>query len=700
MKASNVKVPALAGIDQRIPAAKATAAEMENWRSDTQTGGWNNRLGYEKLLTSTSTFAPFTALGRIDSVFCWSQRSAALRWLLMESAGVLYLVNYVRDELLTLESNRRRPANDQYGSSFTPTANGLVITNGQRVKRFIGWPINLNASSIPDRLLELAFVNHGYELIPPAPSPWAVEQGDDLYNKTLPSKTTIANANPNQDRGLGVLSANEEHDFRWRLSFVDQTGSESALSAPSSSVSWTNSASPTNNFRKVCALDIEVGPPGTVARRLYRTQYNTSEFQFVAEIPNNVERMYYDSVPGSQLGASAPVDLTPMPSPRARFAALAANCMFFDGGPANPTAIFYSMPGTPAQFSELDFFYVGGNGGDVQGLAGFYNSVIVFRERQIDVITGTYPDFSIDAMLLDAGGDAPQTTQAVPGHGIVFLSNDGVYSLTGGLEGGSEAKVSIISGPIQGFISRINRAVSAKSFAVLCRRWKEYQLWVPIDGSSDINIGLIYHYQRQHWTVRTGWPVACATSTPDGDVVFGHQAGANGNPNLESGLFVMSAARQMGYQKAGENFVASEAPTSVYLSRLESMGSSVDKKHLRYVYVNQMTSGSNTTVVQGEADRGLFINPGSALASQPADRELLPTFTSGLSNEAAVWDSSTYVQPVPTDVRYSIVLDGAGYVQFRLSTTNDIVMTGYTLGVVASATEVIEGRAAATRRPT
>ena len=697
MRASNVKVSFLEGIDQRIPAGKATAAEMENWRSDTQTGGWNNRLGYEKLLTSTSTFAPFTALGRIDSVFCWSQRSAALRWLLVESAGVLYFVNYVRDALMTLESNRPRMAIDSVPTTFVPTTNGLVIANGHRVKRFNGWPIDLKVSSIPAPILSRAYVNHGYELRPPAPRGYDIDKNADDYNQDLGSSETNAEANPNSDRGLGVLTDDALSEYRWRMSFVDQTGSESALSPPSGAVSWQRAAS---SGRKVAALNIETGPPGTVARRLYRTKYNTDTAQFVVEIPNNVERLYYDSVPDGQLGSDAPDHLTPMPSPNARFVALAGNCMFFDGGPANPTAIFYSMPGTPAQFSELDFFVVGGNGGDVQGLAGFYNSVIVFRERQIDVITGSYPDFTIDAMLLDAGGDAPQTTQPVPGHGIVFLSNDGVYSLTGGLEGGSEAKVSVISTPIQQYIQRINRAVSAKSVAVLCRRWKEYQLWVPIDGSSDINIGLIYHYQRKHWTVRTGWPVSCVTSTPEGDVIFGHQAGANGNPDLESGLFVMSAARQMGYLKAGENFVNAEAPNSIYLSRLEDMGESVDKKHLRYVYVNQMTTGSNATPVQAEADRGMLVNTGPSLASQPADRPLLPTYTSGLSSEAAVWDTSNWVQPIPTDVRYSLVLDGAGYVQFRLSTTNDIVMTGYTLGVVASATEVIEGRAATTRRPT
>ena len=34
MRATNVEVERLKGIDQRIPAPKATAALMENWRSD------------------------------------------------------------------------------------------------------------------------------------------------------------------------------------------------------------------------------------------------------------------------------------------------------------------------------------------------------------------------------------------------------------------------------------------------------------------------------------------------------------------------------------------------------------------------------------------------------------------------------------------------------------------------------------------
>ena len=701
MKIPTVIVTPVKGVDQRIPAAERTAAEMENWRTDWETGGWTNRLGYEKLLTSTSTFSPFTSMGRIDSVFVWSERSAALRWMLFETGGVLYYVSYVIDGAVVLQANRRKFALGEPGTVYVPTVGGVVIANGDRIKRFNGWPLNLQLGSIGLPILQTTLVNHGYETRPPPPDPYAVQStgtGVPQFTTDLAGPYT-ANAigSKSQDVALGVQDNGARNNYRWRVSFVDQTGSESALSSSSSNISWETG---TDEFGKVVPVEIPIGPPGTVARRLYRTGYNDSLFKFVTEIANNCETLFYDSVPDGLLGSAAPETLVPLPSPSARFATQAANCLFIDGGPANGMAVFYSMPATLAQFDAADFVYLGGDGGDVTGLAGYYNAVIVFRERQVDVITGVYPDFKVAPLLLDAGGRAPQSASAVPGHGIVFLADDGVYALTGGLDGGSEAKVAKISQPIQDYIDRINTSVSASAKSVLCRKWKEYQLWVAIDGSAEINIGLIYHYDRKQWTVRTGWPVACVAATPDGDVVFGHQIGANGNPNLESGLFVMSDARQMGYQKVGENFVPSSAATSVYLSRLESLKDSVDKKHLRYVYVSQMSSGSNTTPLQAEADRGAVVNVGPSLASQPADRALQPVYTSGISTETATWGSTSWVAPLPVDVRYSLVLDGASYMQWRMSTSNDLVMFGYGIGVVLSETEVIEGRSSATKRAT
>lgn len=694
MITADLIVRSLLGIDQRIPAPPKTAAEMDNWRTDWETGGWSNRVGYEKLFTGQAAFAPFTALGPIDTVYLWSERSTALRWLLFESAGVLYLVNYAKSALMVLESNRRQYALDEAGTSYVPTPAGLLVANGQRVKRFNGWPVDLEQLTFRSD----TFVSHGYELFPPAPSGYSVLEGPSNFDTPLGGGLTAnATANRSQDVGLGTLTAEEVHEYRWRISFVDQTGSESALSPPSSASSWTNGLVG-DSLRKVVPVEIDVGPIGTVARRIYRTPYSEDSYKLVSELSNNVERLFYDSVPDSALGIPAPVDLVPMPAPGARYAASAANCVFFDGGPTNAQAVFWTMPGSSAQFSVGDFAYLGGSGGDITGLAGHYNAVIIFREFSVDVATGVYPDFRVATLLTDAGGCAPASAKPVPGHGIIFLADDGVYALTGGLEGGSEARAVRISAPIQGYINRINPAMVAAAQAVVCRKWMEYQLWVAIDGSASLNIGLIYHYGAKQWTVRTGWPVKCVASTPEGLAVFGHSTGASGSADLEGGLFVMSEARQMGYTKIGDAFVSSPPPTSVYLSRLESMRDAADKKHLRYVYVSQMTTGSNSTPVQAEADRGAVVNLGPSLVSQPADRALQPTYTEGVATEAAVWGTAKWATPLPVDVRYSVVLDGASYMQFRLSTPNDIVMTGYALGVVTSPTKVIEGRTPTVRR--
>tara|TARA_R110000850_G_scaffold178053_4_gene303978 strand:- start:99 stop:1682 length:1584 start_codon:yes stop_codon:yes gene_type:complete len=525
-----------------------------------------------------------------------------------------------------------------------------------------------------------------------------VQNGPDNFNIDLDGGISIANANRSQDVGLGALTTDtgQENSYRWRQSWLDETGSESALSAPSTAVNWFDTASNING--KVVPVGVAPGPAGTIARRVYRTAFSDETYRLVAEIPNNIERLYYDSVPDSQLGAAAPTTLTVMPAPSARYAAMVANCAFFDGGPHNPMALFYSRPGAPAEFDVSDFVYMDGVGGDITGLAGYYNALLIYRENRVDVLTGSYPNFRVSTLLTDAGARAPQSGQPVPGYGTMFLADDGVYSFTGGMEGGSVSAAKRLSDPIQGFIRRITPAAAASAEGVVCRKWKEYQLWVSIDGSTDKNIGLIFHYDTGQWTVRTGWPVGCVTSAPDGDVIFGHSTGASGSADLEGGLFVMSEARQMGYEKKGDVFVDSPPPSSVYLSKLESLQDPANKKHLRYVHLLAMVTGSNTQAVTAEADRGALVNTAAALTTQPSDRNLQPTFSFGISNEQGVWDTAIWQNPLPVDIRYSVVLDGAGYMQFRLSTVNDMVLTGYTLGIVQSRTEVIEGRGPTTRR--
>ena len=67
MKGKRFEQTPLGGVSELIPQADKAATEIVNFTVHNQTSGWDNRIGYERYLSSTGgTFAPFDSLGRID----------------------------------------------------------------------------------------------------------------------------------------------------------------------------------------------------------------------------------------------------------------------------------------------------------------------------------------------------------------------------------------------------------------------------------------------------------------------------------------------------------------------------------------------------------------------------------------------------------------------------------------------------------
>ena len=48
MKDTNVKIDMLKGIHEQYPQPQDSVMELINWQVDQYTGGWTNRIGYEK----------------------------------------------------------------------------------------------------------------------------------------------------------------------------------------------------------------------------------------------------------------------------------------------------------------------------------------------------------------------------------------------------------------------------------------------------------------------------------------------------------------------------------------------------------------------------------------------------------------------------------------------------------------------------
>ena len=120
MKNTTVQIKALSGLFEKLPQKQDGATELVNWTVDKYTGGWDNRIGYERYNPLPSgTFAPFASLGRIDTMFVFSRHQGAMQSVFLEADGTLYQLNESSGpsmDLKTISSNRTKPAQNESGT--------------------------------------------------------------------------------------------------------------------------------------------------------------------------------------------------------------------------------------------------------------------------------------------------------------------------------------------------------------------------------------------------------------------------------------------------------------------------------------------------------------------------------------------------------------------------------------------------------
>lgn len=331
--------------------------------------------------------------------------------------------------------------------------------------------------------------------------------------------------------------------YRWRMTFITDTGSESPLSDFTEAF-WTN-LSDTTNGRFSPFLFLPKGPPGTVARRIYRTinllnlelAESDSQYFFVKQIDDNVTQNYIDITPDALLTFSAPGFENSVVIPSGwRYAASWNGRMFLANTEDRPTRIIYSEPGLPEQFRATSYFDGAvRSGGRITGLFPYYDVLLVFRETGIDVIrSGPDGSLTIGALVERVGTTATDTITSVEGVGVMFLSYDGVYQLSGGLYGGSSVSVKKISDGIAEEMRRINRAALPRAKAAYSSLEKEW--WCQF-ASDDVDIpsrGIVYHTANQQWSYRHA-PKELKNTTIEYDTFAIHDIST-----LPSGHFVLA----------------------------------------------------------------------------------------------------------------------------------------------------------------
>ena len=705
----------LEGVDEKLPQGDKSATIIENMTVDERTGGWDSRVGWEKFFPSDDLFGPFNNYKRIHSLYCWSAHQGARQFYLYEHdslvvAGKVRLRHTIGNPPsdVAVDTKRVKPAKNQAATDYEPFGRHLVILNGYDT------PAHWDGR---DGFLAPL----GWQNIPSPPVPWSVASGggtgggEQDFGAFDPETTGGAtNFSVAYDHGLGSSTGDTTNTYRWKVSWVNELGSESPLSTGSATASWVtdNTTVPSPSQWKdtkhaVFLGSVPKGPDGTIARKIYRTRNlgkgeasDPSEvFYSVATIYNNADEVFVDYVPDSRLGATAPTDAASvlMPAPGARFASAFKGCLFIDGGQADSSRLYHSNPGKMDTFSSLDFFDSGAReGGSITGMHPYYDNLLVFRERAIEVVQGEYGSFRLSPFFQGAGTKAIHTVTSIPGMGVFFLADDGVYRIYGSTIGGASLQVERISDSILKTIKRINPDLIARATAAYSAKWKEWHCYFPADGADLPNLGIVFHTEKKAWSTRIGFPVGALASDKDGNLVFGHNTGYTGagtavptgvenrqnGQDFHAGLFVITRRSANGHVvnfTGGEELTAdAAAPTSLYRSAWRDFGHATQKKFIKYVYLYVMTTGNNTVPITYYMDFQAVGTASAGMKMQRSEHPDQPVF------DTAVWDSDAWTEGLLTEIRYPVAQKGCSHFAFEVSTTNDFVLVGYSVELVSN----------------
>lgn len=707
----------LGAVVEFLPQPADSFSNLENVTVDPATFGWSTRVGYEKYRPNPAVgFEPWHNLGPIDSLYVYEQLPGGRRYsILFESEGTLYLYWEVGGEgtIYGLQAGRTIPAPGEAASQYTALGDGVLVTNGRDTPVVVRpWP--LPDTTYTASALSLGVTRPlGFASKAPSPDLLDVQTIDSASGAAAASSDTVTGDSvtlwwPDQAGaialpkayGLGfatntATSDGQAAEFRYRVSFVMENGSEGPLS-DEVAVSWLLGAQ-TEGFRYAVAMRLPIGPAGTVARRVYRTQnvsvdsptYGDTDAYLIDTVRNNTDDLWYDPYRSTAVGSLAPssTDSVPLPSPRAGTAAVFQDCLWLDGGPEDPYTLYFSHPGLPDQFGGADYIRLAAPGGAVVRLFSHYRVLVVLRENGVDVVSGDYASgFRATTVTSQVACRSPHTVDQVPGLGVVFLAQDGVYALQGGFDGGSEMQVLRLSEPIKRTLRRLTPDCAPRAVGRYSPMDRAYHLYFPADGNDRPNLGVVFHTEKEGWSTRVGFPVGSLDRLHNGTLIFGHNTGAAPANDDEAGLFVLSARRAMGGSIVDDAYTENPAPTSKLKTAWLDLGDAQLQKRVQYATLWVMTTGSVNVSAVAYKDfqrEGLACR---AYLAQPPDAANLPVLDTAVIG-TDVWEDT---QLVP--LRIGVAQQSCAWFALELTTTDDLVVVGWEVEYRMPGTSTIAGK--------
>lgn len=649
----SLNVPRLRGMDQRWNASPDTARRIENLGWDGH-DGWHDLGGFREIVHDDSGQGsnPFSSSGVIDSLMWFAQHNGAKQWLLWETNGEL-----------------------QYFLGSTPTVPFAAIADltGRtlvRTQYYTPWQ-GSTLTTWGDRAYILNGVDEPVVFNGDWASPVGYRHGPgSVY--VVPVSGTTSHGTTLVDLGLGVWAASgetRECGYTYRFSFVNEYGQESPLSPVSRTVLFENS----DTTRLGTWVELPLGPAGTVARRVYRSvnflNSNGQPFSlgegevhyFRLEVQDNCTTSFEDFLPDTGLGAEVDASqLGPFPA-GVKYASEFKGSMFVANTDEN--GVRYSRPGFPEVFPPLNFIPLGSSQhGPITGMRPTKNALVVFRSHAIFLIKGNAREgFASEPLTYDTGCAAPNSIQEIPGKGLAFLSEQGVWLLEGALENtGTVTGIVRISTPIPDEIERLNASTLIGASAAVSHRRHEYWLAVPSLSQTRPDQALVWNYEVNAWSVYTDLPATRLLETGDQRQYLMFSSHDSTRP----GVYVISR----GWADNGGSSVSPRWESAVM-----DFGSLTFNVHPRYLVVEAVTTGDNTLGLDYRVNRKVVwhrvddLGEAMDLKDQQAEDDRLQVY------DTAAFGTGVWGAYRPEAIRYDLYAGAspaARSFQFELKPTN------------------------------
>lgn len=697
-----VQTPILGGTYLGYPSPDDSCTRLENFKYDDQTKAYHNHFGVEKFFSNQEPF-PSVPTGRVDSLYSYTRHQGAQQFIIFEQGGTISYVNGSTEGYETLLTNVKPPVLNQPPAQFCEFGPYVICVGAGRFSPFkfrggqvmpLGWSFKTSNPIAFSPEDNFPLIGNQYFIQSPAD-----------YDQPQIGQLGGGAAKDREFPCLGTLTSGEFNTYTYKVSAVNEAGSESPLSTFTGPIRWetVTITKPSANVESRTAVvldDIFVGPPGTSYRKIYRTRRNGNDYFFCNILTGNKETKYVDYIGDDELGALAPdeTESIPFPVPTAQVCATFKGCLFLDGGRSNPTRVFFSNPLQPDTFGAFDYFDVGTRqGGSVTGLYAYYNVLLVFRERAIDIVTGDPVNgFQITPFIDSVGTRSPSTITVIPNVGVIFLGDDGVYLISGNFQA-LKLDINKVSGPIDEIFERMNRAQLPRCVAAWHPEWKEWQCYISVGGDPRLSLGIVYH-ERGTWSTRQGFNVSAITIDGSNNAIIGSDIGVpssvvEGTP-IGNGLLVLSGLRNGGYTAPAG---AQEAPVEVgplkstFRSRWHDFGYPAIKKHVKYIYLYLWTTGDEPIEVSWYRDRdwtpvGSITSPLTII--QRADHPDQPIYGK------AVWGTDRWQDKFMTQIRIDVGQFGCSDFAFEFETKAPVVFTGYAVELNTSPQETIGSKRA------